>query len=425
MGTSWKKTLYSVCIAQFIAMVGFGFVFPFMAFYLHDLGVPAGPQADKWAGILVTAMGVPMAICSPIWGWVADRHGRKNMVLRAMFGGAVTVALMAFVQNVHQLFVLRILQGILTGTITASMAMVASATPPEHSGYALGLVTVSASGGNFMGPLLGGYAAKFVGYRPTFLIAGVILVIGGFIVTYGTEENFERHATSRVGMTRAFLPLLAIGSFLVPLLTLCLITFAATAPTPIFPYFVQHVSAMDDKDAAALTGIIISVVGIVETLSAWIFGRWGDRWGHRQVLMAAVVWGGIMAGLQAYARNVPQTHDVPHPVRVRHGRGFPHRERHHPQGGARAQPGQGVRPCRFAERPGMGVRPARRRVPVRIHAGLSAHVHVLRNRAVHRLAVHRVARQGAARARRERPGRRTGRRAVSGLMGGIIGYRTL
>ncbi|MGO8703398.1 MAG: MFS transporter [Candidatus Brocadiia bacterium] len=306
MGTSWKKTLYSVCIAQFIAMVGFGFVFPFMAFYLHDLGVPAGPQADKWAGILVTAMGVPMAICSPIWGWVADRHGRKNMVLRAMFGGAVTVALMAFVQNVHQLFVLRILQGILTGTITASMAMVASATPPEHSGYALGLVTVSASGGNFMGPLLGGYAAKFVGYRPTFLIAGVILVIGGFIVTYGTEENFERHATSRVGMTRAFLPLLAIGSFLVPLLTLCLITFAATAPTPIFPYFVQHVSAMDDKDAAALTGIIISVVGIVETLSAWIFGRWGDRWGHRQVLMAAVVWGGIMAGLQAYARNVPQ-----------------------------------------------------------------------------------------------------------------------
>ena len=306
MGTSWKKTLYSVCIAQFIAMVGFGFVFPFMAFYLHDLGVPAGPQADKWAGILVTAMGVPMAICSPIWGWVADRHGRKNMVLRAMFGGAVTVALMAFVQNVHQLFVLRILQGILTGTITASMAMVASATPPEHSGYALGLVTVSASGGNFMGPLLGGYAAKFVGYRPTFLIAGVILVIGGFIVTYGTEENFERHATSRVGVTRAFLPLLAIGSFLVPLLTLCLITFAATAPTPIFPYFVQHVSAMNDKDAAALTGIIISVVGIVETLSAWIFGRWGDRWGHRQVLMAAVVWGGIMAGLQAYARNVPQ-----------------------------------------------------------------------------------------------------------------------
>jgi DHA1 family multidrug resistance protein-like MFS transporter len=306
MGASWKKTLYSTCIAQFIAMVGFGFVLPFMAFYIHDLGVPEGPQADKWAGILVTAMGIPMAICSPIWGWIADRYGRKSMVLRAMFGGAITVVLMAFVQNVHQLLVLRILQGILTGTIMASIALVAAAAPLERSGYALGLVTVSASGGNFMGPLLGGYAAKFVGYRATFIVAGAILFIGGFIVAYGTEEKFERHAASRTGVTRAFLPLLATGSFLVPLLTLCLITFAATAPAPIFPYFVKSVSALDDKSAAALTGIIISVVGLVETLSAWIFGSFGDRWGHRQVMMAAVVWGGIMAGLQAYARNIPE-----------------------------------------------------------------------------------------------------------------------
>ncbi len=306
MSASWKKILYSTCIAQFIAMLGFGFVFPFMAFYIHDLGVPAGPEADKWTGILVMAMGVPMAICSPVWGWIADRHGRKNMVLRAMFGGAVTVLLMAFVQNVHQLLVLRILQGILTGTITASMALVASATPLEHAGYALGMVTVSASGGNFMGPLLGGYAAKFMGYRATFVVAAAILLVGAFIVMYGTEEKFERHEASRTGVTRAFLPLLAIGSFLVPLLTLWLINFAASMPAPTFPYFVQSISAMSDKDAAALTGIIIAVVGPVETASAWVFGRFGDRWGHKRVLMAAVIWGGIMCGLHAYARTIPQ-----------------------------------------------------------------------------------------------------------------------
>jgi DHA1 family multidrug resistance protein-like MFS transporter len=306
MNGSWKKTLYSTCVAQFIAMMGFGFVFPFMAFYLHDLGVPPGPQADKWTGILVFAMGVPMAICSPIWGWVADRHGRKKMVLRAMFGGAVTVTLMAFAQNVTHLLILRILQGILTGTITASIALVASAAPLERSGYALGMVIVSSSGGNFMGPLLGGYAAKFIGYRASFIVAAAILVIGGLVVSYGTEEKFERHAASHTGVTRAFLPLLGIGSFLVLLATLCMINFAASAPSPTFPYFVQSISALSDKDAAALTGIIIAVVGPVETFSAWIFGRFGDRWGHKRVLMAAVVWGGITCGLHAYARSVPQ-----------------------------------------------------------------------------------------------------------------------
>jgi DHA1 family multidrug resistance protein-like MFS transporter len=148
--------------------------------------------------------------------------------------------------------------------------------------------------------------AKFVGYRPTFIVAGALLLICGLIVMYGIEEKFERHAASRTGVTRAFLPLLAIGSFVVLLLTLCLINFAGTAPMPIFPYFVQSISALGDKDAAALTGVIISIVGVVETLSAWIFGRFGDRWGHRRVLMAAVVWSGIMAGLQAYAQNIPQ-----------------------------------------------------------------------------------------------------------------------
>jgi DHA1 family multidrug resistance protein-like MFS transporter len=306
MSASWKKILFSTCIAQFIAMIGFGFVFPFMAFFLHDLGVPAGPQADKWTGILVMAMGVPMAIFSPIWGWVADRHGRKSMVLRAMFGGAATVLLMAFVQNVHQLLVLRILQGILTGTIAASLALVASATPLEYSGRALGMVIVSATGGNFMGPLLGGYAAKFIGYRASFVVAAGILLVGAFVVTYGTEEKFERHEASRTDVTRAYLPLLAMGSLLVPLLTLWLINFAASMPAPTFPYFVQSISALNDKDAAVLTGFIIAVVGPVETASAWIFGRFGDQWGHKRVLMAAVIWGGIMCGLHAYVRSIPQ-----------------------------------------------------------------------------------------------------------------------
>jgi DHA1 family multidrug resistance protein-like MFS transporter len=306
MDRSWKKTLYSICAAQFIAMMGFGFVLPFMPFYLHDLGVPAGPQADKWTGILVFAMGVPMAICSPIWGWVADRHGRKKMVLRAMFGGAVTVALMSYAQNITHLLILRILQGVLTGTIIASIALVASATPLEHSGYSLGMVIVSSSAGNFMGPLLGGYAAKFIGYRASFLVAAAILVAGGLLVIYGAEEKFERHVASRTGVTRAFLPLLGIGSFLVLMMTLCMINFSASAPAPTFPYFVQSISSLSDKDACALTGIIIAMVGPVETLSAWIFGRFGDQWGHKRVLMAAVVWGGITCGLQAYSRSIPQ-----------------------------------------------------------------------------------------------------------------------
>jgi MFS transporter, DHA1 family, multidrug resistance protein len=66
-----------------------------------------------------------MGIMGPIWGALRDRHGRKIMVTRAMFGSAIIIGLMDFSQNVWQLFVLRFIQGALTGTVIAATALVA------------------------------------------------------------------------------------------------------------------------------------------------------------------------------------------------------------------------------------------------------------------------------------------------------------
>jgi len=308
MGSSWKKTFYALCVAQFIAMLGFGFVLPFIAFYIKHLPVPVpeGPEADKWTGILMMSAGLPMAVCSPIWGWLADRYGRKRMVLRAMFGGAVCIALMGCAQNITHLLILRILQGILTGTVGASMALAASVTPKERAGAILGTLIVSSTSGQYVGPVLGGYSAKLFGYVPTFFLAGGILVIGGLVVHFAVQEKFTRPEASKTDVKGSFLPLLRMSAFAVPVMTLFLINFSATAPGPIFPYFVQHISAMSDAEAGVLTGIILSIVGPVEVTSAWMFGSFGDRWGHKRVLMLCLVWAGIMACLQAYSDAIWQ-----------------------------------------------------------------------------------------------------------------------
>jgi len=308
MSPSWKKTFYALCIAQFIAMLGFSFVMPFLPFYIKHLPlpVPEGPEADKWAGIIMMAGGLPMVICSPIWGLLADRYGRKRMVLRAMLGGAIVIGLMGFAQNITHLLILRILQGVLTGTVGASMALAASVTPKERAGTILGTLIVSSTSGQYIGPVLGGYSAKFFGYEPTFFLAGGILVVGGLIVLFAVREEFTRSAAARTDVKGSFLPLLTKGAFALPAMTLCLINFSATAPGPIFPYFVKHISAMSDAEAGALTGLILSLVGPVEASSAWMFGYFGDRWGHKRVLMFCVVWAGIMACFQAYSRAIWQ-----------------------------------------------------------------------------------------------------------------------
>ena len=116
---------------------------PFLPYYVQDLGVTDPEQVAIWSGVVSAGHGIAMAIFSPIWGSLADRYGRKVMVERAMFGGALIICAMGFVDNVQQLAILRTIQGGLTGTIPAATTLVASSAPREKSGYALGLLQMA------------------------------------------------------------------------------------------------------------------------------------------------------------------------------------------------------------------------------------------------------------------------------------------
>jgi DHA1 family multidrug resistance protein-like MFS transporter len=293
-----------MCAAQFISMAGFAFVMPFLPFYIvQDLGVPKD-QAVQWASILMAAIGLPMAIFAPVWGHLADRHGRKIMVLRAMVAGAVIVALMGLVRNVHQLLILRIIQGTLTGTVAAGMALIASETPTERSAYALGLMQASVIAGASFGPLMGGHAAVLLGFRPTFYVAGGLIGAGGLIVHYGVKETFTPAVRGETAKTGNYRGLFSIGGFLTLMLVLFLINFATVAPAPVFPYFVKELSGKPYDEAAAVTGQIMFVVGFADMTSAWYLGQMADQWGHKRMLVICTLLSGIFSLPFYFARTI-------------------------------------------------------------------------------------------------------------------------
>jgi DHA1 family multidrug resistance protein-like MFS transporter len=190
--TSWQKSLYAIFVAQLLVMVGFSFVFPFMPLYLEQIGHYTNAQAAFWAGIAEGAAGIAMFFSAPLWGILADRAGRKPMVLRAMFGSAVVVILIALVPSVPFLITMRFFQGVLSGTMAAASALVASITPREKAPFAMGLLMTAVYVGNSVGPLLGGIAADHLGFKSTFFITAACLAIGGLIVLFLVKEHFER-----------------------------------------------------------------------------------------------------------------------------------------------------------------------------------------------------------------------------------------
>jgi DHA1 family multidrug resistance protein-like MFS transporter len=301
---TWRVTLYATWVAQLFAMVGFSFVMPFIPFYLRELGVQGEGMLGIWSGLMVTGSGVVMSVAAPCWGWVADHYGRKPMVQRAMFGGAVILSLMGLARNAYQLFGLRVVQGAVTGTVAASVALVSSVTPRAFLGYSLGLMQTAVFVGGSLGPLVGGVVADRYGYRIPFLVTGALLLCGGLLVLFGARERFKRPTPEERAKTSSRGILRSPG---VPglLMVFLLLNLSGSFVGPIFPLFVEEVLKRPGR-AASETGIILAATGVSSAVASVLVGRMSDRVGHKRVLVACTALAGLLCFPQAIARNVGQ-----------------------------------------------------------------------------------------------------------------------
>jgi DHA1 family multidrug resistance protein-like MFS transporter len=174
---AWERTLYIMLFVQLVSTMGFSIIFPFFPLYVNELGTNTGLSLEFWAGMVFSSQGVTMMFASPIWGAIADKYGRKPMVVRATFGGAVLILLMGFVRSAEELTLVRALQGLVTGVVPAASALVAAAAPRDRTGYAMGVLQLGLWSGVAVGPLIGGFMADTWGFRSAFITTSVLLVL--------------------------------------------------------------------------------------------------------------------------------------------------------------------------------------------------------------------------------------------------------
>jgi MFS transporter, DHA1 family, multidrug resistance protein len=306
----WQVTLYAVWAGQILALIGFSSRVPYLPFFLGDLGVTSVDGQALWSGAINAAGAAAMAITAPLWGLVADRIGRKPMLMRGLFGGAVSVGLMAFATAPWQLAALRVLEGTLTGTVAAATALVATSAPKHRLGYALGMVQTAVFAGAAAGPLLGGIAYDRVGARATFGVAAAMLALGGVLVWLFARERFvpaprprpRREGESRWQRLRASASFLVGGVMLTMFAAIFVVRMIAMGMQPVLPLFV-HQLIPDRPDVATVAGIVLGAAGVTSALAAAVLGRLGDRTGHRRVLTASLLAAGALYLPMALARS--------------------------------------------------------------------------------------------------------------------------
>lgn len=296
----WQIALAIVFFAQLMTATGFSLVFPFLPLYVDDLGSIYGLSTELLAGLVIGVQGFTMMVVSPLWGAIADRHGRKLMVMRAQYGGAVILLMMAFAQNAEHLIVLRGIQGMITGTVAANSALIASKVPRDRIGFAMGSLQVGLWGGLATGPLIGGFLADAYGFAMPFYITALLLLISGVLIHVGVEENFTpvEDTEQRPGLVEQWQHVL--GAEGVPFVyTVRFLTgIGRMMIIPIAPLFVASLLPDSVSGQSIYAGLLISVSSLTATLSGVYLGKLGDRIGHRIVL--------IGAGTAALVLYIPQ-----------------------------------------------------------------------------------------------------------------------
>lgn len=303
----WRSTLVASWLAQVCSTIGFAMCIPFLPPFVRELGIHDESAVLVWSGWLSTAAGVVMALTAPMWGTLADRHGRKLMVMRSMFGSVLVLGGMAYVHSVHELLALRMLQGFLSGTVAASVALVSSVVPTHRAGFALGLMHTATYVGNSFGPGIGGHLAYSWGLRVPFLCAGCALLVGGMVTALFVKEDFDPGEMRACGGQAATIrQVLGLKGFLVMAGLLFAVMFSGSFVGPILPLYVEQLAGGAPGAATKLTGNILALGGLAAAISATILGRLGDRLGYGRVLGICTLLTGLTLIPHAYVHTPSQ-----------------------------------------------------------------------------------------------------------------------
>ncbi|KXU04155.1 multidrug efflux MFS transporter [Streptococcus gallolyticus] len=288
-------------LGNFFTGASFSLVMPFMALYVEQLGAPKN-KVEWYAGLAVSLSALTSALIAPVWGRLADRYGRKPMMVRASLVMTFTMGGLAFVPNVFWLLVLRILNGLFSGYVPNSTALIASQAPKNRSGYALGTLATGVIGGSLVGPLLGGVLAEILGIRQVFLLVGFILLVCNLMTVFLVKEDFQPVTKAEALSTRELFSSIKDKQILIGLfVTSMIIQVSAQSIAPILTLYIRHLG--QTENLMFVSGLIVSALGFSSMLSSSTLGKIGDRIGNHRLLLIALFYSFSMYVLCALAQN--------------------------------------------------------------------------------------------------------------------------
>lgn len=303
---NWKLNLFVVWLSQILAHCAMSFALPLIPIYMRDrFNLTDEAQRGFYVSLFQFFGMMTFCISNPIWGTLADRYGRKIMLLRAYFLNGITIPLMMVAPTVWWLVGVRALVNLFSGTISASQALVVTTTPEDKHGFALGTLSTALWSGTVFGLLGGGMIAHFFSYNAAFVTCGVLLIISGLITLLFARENFVPPQRKKADAAKK--PSGGFGEVFTPTICslmalVCLLATARQMDTPYLPLLIEIIDG--PEHVKLFTGYISALAAVGGIFSGLLFGALSDRLPPWKLAIPALAFAGAMMLCQSQSHSL-------------------------------------------------------------------------------------------------------------------------
>lgn len=290
-----RGALYGIVAAVFVSGTGIGSLLPILPLFLRDRGA-----SYSFVGLIVGAALAAQAAGQWPAGWLAERIGRKEMMVVGLLVAAAASLMFLLPLSIEWLVAVRFLQGLgFAAAAPAEIAAVADVVPPEELGRAYGWVSAARQSGIIVGPALGGLLAVF-GRWTVFAVTGGALAMAALVAAV-TLPRSVRRPRADVSIARVFMHSSRVGVAMRAVVTMTIgLGLLIGIYDVIWSLYMRQIGASDFIIGLSFTFFALPLV------AATPFAGWAsDRWDRRWLAFTSVALGSLMAVIYPFVNIIP------------------------------------------------------------------------------------------------------------------------
>ena len=281
--------------AVFVSGTGIGSLLPILPLFLRERGA-----SYSLVGVIVGSALAAQALGQWPAGWLAERIGRKEMMVVGLLVAAAASLMFLLPLSVEWLVAVRFIQGLgFAAAAPAEIAAVADVVPAEELGRSYGWVSAARQSGIIVGPAIGGLLAVF-GRWTVFAVTGAALA-GAALVAALTLPTSVRRPRSNVSIARIFIRSTRVGVALRAVVTMTIgFGLLVGIYDVIWSLYMRQLGASDFVIGLSFTLFALPLVAMTP-LAGWSSDRWDRRW----LAFGSVAIGSLMAVVYPFLIYIP------------------------------------------------------------------------------------------------------------------------